>query len=896
MRTETAWKLGILGLSLSTPPLIAADAPSAAKPAERIAVTGSRIPRATQEGPTSVTVISSKDLDNLGYKNVFDALNQQTQNTGFTQGADFGNTFTPAANTISLRGLGPNHTLILINGRRVAEYPVAYEGKINFVNLANIPSALVDRIEILNGSGAAIYGSDAIAGVVNTVIKKRARGIDVNLKVGGTQRGGGSNGRLQISGGTSAGPLRVLFGVELSRTNEIWAKDRDFMAASTLNGETPTSIWSRQDLTTKRYIAPTDNCAAFANQFDGSVVQVNSRTGSYCGSGKARPTYWTTQTRNQSQNVYGALYYDLNDDTTLFADAFLALNNTQNNTRGPSWVSAADKGSYFLNQNTGHYEVWKRSFAPEEIGGVEKFNREWDDTAGNLSFGVKGRLGQSSWNYEAAYSASAYTSYASAPIILNGIDEYFLGLRLGTDASGVAIYAPDDATFNRPATPQEFAARYAHAIAKNNAWTQNVSLSAYGDLLELPAGPISAASVVEWGNQGYTNRQDKRYNDKVFYNRGPFEDVGGTRSRYAIAGELNIPIAKPLKATLAGRYDHYSFADRSDNKLTYSAGLELRPLNTLLFRGNYATSFRAPDMNYIYQSSTKGYYSSSTDHYRCKQANQPIAKCDFANVSPGVNYVQTGNKELKSESGKSMGLGLVWSPTNSFDVTADYWRITIDDLVTNLDSDRILRTEADCRTGVESPDSALCIDTLRRVRRNPPNAVQGPNEVVEILNNPINAAMESTSGFDLGGTVRWKLDNLGSWTWKTQYTKVLTHKYKQFPTDAEQDQLHAMDNSDWPDKLITGLGWSHKDWSSNVQLTRYGRIPDGSETAYLSRTTLTNLSVGYQFNKQSRVTVIVNNLFNRIKHDPSEGWPYYPVGSYSPHGRTAWLEVNYHFI
>src|SRR5690349_19513481 len=83
------------------------------------------------------------------------------------QGEDFGNTFTPAANAISLRGLGPNHTLTLVNGRRVADYPTAYDGEVNFVNLANIPSVLIERIEILDGGASAIYGSDAIAGVVN---------------------------------------------------------------------------------------------------------------------------------------------------------------------------------------------------------------------------------------------------------------------------------------------------------------------------------------------------------------------------------------------------------------------------------------------------------------------------------------------------------------------------------------------------------------------------------------------------------------------------------------------------------------------------------------------------------------------------------------------------------
>ncbi|MDR3042244.1 MAG: TonB-dependent receptor plug domain-containing protein, partial [Acinetobacter pittii] len=181
----------------------------------RVAVTGSRISKAQKDGPTSVTVITAADIEKQGFSNAFDALNNLTQNTGFVQGADYGNTFTPAANAISLRGLGPNHTLTLINGHRVADYPVPYDGSVNFVNLANIPTAIIDRIEILNGGASAIYGSDAIAGVVNIILKKKTDGTQFNIKAGGTKEGG-ENLRLQLSGSKTLDKLSLVYGVELS--------------------------------------------------------------------------------------------------------------------------------------------------------------------------------------------------------------------------------------------------------------------------------------------------------------------------------------------------------------------------------------------------------------------------------------------------------------------------------------------------------------------------------------------------------------------------------------------------------------------------------------------------------------------------------------------------------
>ena len=146
-----------------------------AAPLQEIVVTGSRIATSATNVNPEVTVITDAQLEGRGFTNAFDALSNLTQNTGFTQGADFGNTFTPAANTISLRGLGLNHTLILINGQRVADYPVPYNGAVNFVNLADIPLSSIERIEVLNGGASAIYGSDAIAGVVNIIIKDHAR-------------------------------------------------------------------------------------------------------------------------------------------------------------------------------------------------------------------------------------------------------------------------------------------------------------------------------------------------------------------------------------------------------------------------------------------------------------------------------------------------------------------------------------------------------------------------------------------------------------------------------------------------------------------------------------------------------------------------------------------------
>lgn len=866
-----------------------------------VVVTGSRIPRSQKEGPTSVTVITGKDIEAKGYRNVYDALAQQTQNTGFTQGADYGNTFTPAANAISLRGLGPNHTLVLIDGRRVADYPVAYDGNVNFVNLANIPSAMIDRIEILNGAASAIYGSDAIAGVVNVIMKKHIDGLEINVKGGTTERGGGANGRVQISGGKEFGALSTVFGIELSKTNPIWSSQRDFMSSSTLNGETPTSVWSRQNLDSGQYVGAPAACGALGgiHAFGGTVTSVTKQSGAYCGSGKAQPDFWTTQTNNSSENAYAGFEYRLSDKATLFGTASAAWDQTSNNTRGPSWTSDLATTGYFFNQTTGANETWSKRFSPEEIGGASRWNKEWNDTSGNLSLGVRGTVGDSSWNYEAAYSASGYRSRATVPRLLAGIDTYYLGPQLGTTAGGVPIYAPDAARFATPLTPSQFASLYGESASQNNSWTQTLSLSANGNLFKLPAGMVKAAGVVEYGTQGFSNTYDPLIGQGAYYNTSGSQSVSGNRKRYAAALELDIPLLRQLEATVAGRYDDYFYSGRSAGKFTYELGLEYRPADSLLLRGNYGTSFRAPDMNYLFQGKTKGYYESTTDYYRCNQSGQPLSNCEFANVSPGSNYVQMANTDLKPENGTSWGYGFVLSPTPDLDFSADYYNIRIDNLVTVIDPDNLLRTEAACREGrldINSPD---CRDALQRVVRNPLTAALNPGAINTILVNPINAAMERTSGFDLTGKWRFKTHGYGTFLWTVNFTKVLTHKYQQYANGPVQDLLHSLQNPtgnpEWPDKLTASLTWSIPRWISTLQIERYGKVPNAAQTAYLSPTTLANLSVSHSFTKDTSLTLVVNNLMNTIKHDDSAGWPYYTVGYYLPYGRTFWLEFDYRF-
>ncbi|MNT27405.1 TonB dependent receptor [compost metagenome] len=135
----------------------------------------------------------------------------------------------------------------------------------------------------------------------------------------------------------------------------------------------------------------------------------------------------------------------------------------------------------------------------------------------------------------------------------------------------------------------------------------------------------------------------------------------------------------------------------------------------------------------------------------------------------------------------------------------------------------------------------------------------------------------------------------GRFAFKANYAKVLSNKSQQFAGDEEIDELKSLNNSDWRDKLNLSVNWAAGDWSNTLLVSRYSKIPNAAGTGYLTPTALANISTVYRINDRATLSLIVNNVFDKIKRDDSGGWPYYPVGSYSPQGRQGWVEFNYHF-
>ncbi|EQD74069.1 secreted protein containing TonB-dependent receptor, plug domain protein [mine drainage metagenome] len=190
---------------------------------KKIVVTGSLIPTAEIDTATPVTTITAQDIKRQGFTSIYQALRAQPLATGQIQGQQLTNSFTPGAEpSPSLLGLPPNFTLILVDGHPLSEFPILYNAAFGITDLSSIPLNMVSQIQIVPGNQSSIYGSAAIAGVINIILKKHQHGIDFQYQAGGYADGGGTSQQISMVGGYNHGPLSLVYGLQYSRQQPVW--------------------------------------------------------------------------------------------------------------------------------------------------------------------------------------------------------------------------------------------------------------------------------------------------------------------------------------------------------------------------------------------------------------------------------------------------------------------------------------------------------------------------------------------------------------------------------------------------------------------------------------------------------------------------------------------------
>ncbi|HTM70900.1 MAG TPA: TonB-dependent receptor [Luteimonas sp.] len=914
----------------ATPDGTATPAPTELQTVE---VVGSRIRRAEIEGPAPITVVTAAEIQAAGFTTVPEVLRSMTQNNGETQSQQSSSAgdFSPGGEQVDLRGLGPNHTLVLVNGRRIADFPMPFKGRSNFTDISNIPLGMVERIEVLTGSASAVYGSDAISGVVNFVLKKDADGTTISLRRGDTTRGGGDSTTLSLSTGFSRGPFNAVFGVELVDQKPLWAYDRPIQD-SVKDSPDPRAAsrraflrtaWDRDDGDNEYYVDPGQSvCDSLAYLNGNSTYRASRRSwgrydpvedeyppGYFCGSDEAIG-YGTILSQRRGANAYASLSYMFGNGNEWFADVQMGYHKVELFTDVRSWNYMAPDGNeegYFYNQASDQVEYWQRQFSPEEMGGLDRgMIRNKQKTFG-ITTGFKGSFAQN-WDWEAALSHSQYDAQIGWPqIVASKANDLFLGPQLGVDDEyGLPIFNADPARLYTPLTQAEYDSIAAYTIYNPKSRTDTMSFTlTNGELFHLPAGDAGFAAVLEFGNQAYDLNPDPKALDYYYYSWKD-SDGHGSRNRWALASELRLPLLDTVNLSTAARYDQYRYSGTSIGKFTFSAGLEWRPVDSLLVRGSYGTAFRAADLHYLYAGIGND-ETSGVDYYRCRteEPDEDIVDCSWNDE--GLIRTREGNRALRAETSKSWTAGMVWSPGENFDVSLDWFDIKMRNQVQDMRNDAILQDEANCRLGERvdgTPvdiNSPTCQDAISRVTR-----IGG--RLYGIYVNPINVASESTSGADL--SLRYRLQTrIGDFTFNAGHTWVREHTFQQFDGDVVEDEFEINSGFDIPrTKSSAGVTWSRNRWSATLHGDRIGKLPSSDSydqvydpsdenSPWVDATYRYNGSVQYNFSDHAQLSISATNLFNKMPpKDPTyTAYPYYDISWFDAIGRTIYVQYTHKF-
>jgi iron complex outermembrane receptor protein len=395
--------------SLAAAPSVSAEEGQNVEKLQKIKVTGSRISTTQVEGPSPVTMISAKDIEARGFNSAADILGSLSQNSGVMNQTD-SFSFTPAAQSVNLRGLGAGKTLVLVDGRRLPQYPLAQEGSSNFTDIGQIPVAAIERVEILTDAGSAIYGSDAIGGVVNFILKKDFDGVAVKAKYGDTTGGGNQHGRVDIVAGSQWERARAMVVGQFSGNEILKNKDRDWAGLD----KSDRSSFGNFSSYGANFQKPSGALVATAADCSGLIGENAVKLASgKCGYNRAGDR--TLKPEDKQYDLMGRGEYDITDNVTAMVELRWGTKET-NSQFEPNplevKVTAADAGNPY--GQDGSYVRRLVEFGPRQS------NTTSDATA--FTTGLTGTLADKyEWETYAGYATQDVTT--DNPAVLKTLED-----------------------------------------------------------------------------------------------------------------------------------------------------------------------------------------------------------------------------------------------------------------------------------------------------------------------------------------------------------------------------------------------------------------------------------------------------------------------------------------
>ncbi|MEA3197811.1 MAG: iron complex outerrane recepter protein, partial [Gammaproteobacteria bacterium] len=665
------------------------------KELQEIVVTGSMLHRTDVETESPVTTFTAEQIKETGLTTIADVVRTISADNSGTLPTAFGNGFAAGASGVALRGLTVNSTLVLIDGRRAAPYALADDGQRSFVDLNTIPLDSVERIEILKDGASSIYGADAIAGVVNVILKKQYVGSEINVEVGKGQHPGGGETRLTASAGhgdLETDRFNAYVNLEFQGDNRILNSDRPFpfntsnlssiggidgrvgtpgafsgttgavVAPSTYTPGSATPAFL--NTTQAGAYQPLTSCTGPGNSPASAPSAITGLTDNYCLQNRAG--YTDAQPAEQRLGVSARFTIKLNDNTQAYTNVSYYQNNVvvdgtpaqiQNtvslNTNNIALPPTLPGGG--LNPNNPFAAAGQYALIQYAFGDIQNI-----DILKNHDFrwvtGLKGTgLG---WEYD--------TALVINHTWLDNNQEGFL--------NGPALFAAvTNGTYNfvnPSANTGAQRAAIAPALVKTSTTDlDSIDFKATRDLFALPGGPLGVALGAE---ARYEAQADPALNPNNDVQGLGIAQTAGSRKVEAAYFEFGLPVVKMLNFDVSGRYDHYS---DFGSAFTPKAGFKLTPIKELAFRGTYSKGFRAPAFAENGSSSSEGFITLTPTAGAPFPANYCATHSAGYCLPYSVGLLSSANPNIKPEKSDSFTFGVIFEPISNFSASVDAYAI-----------------------------------------------------------------------------------------------------------------------------------------------------------------------------------------------------------------------------
>ena len=860
----------------------AAPSQGNAKQLQTITVTGSALPRVDTETPSPVTVITAQQIARSGYTTISDVVRSiSADNSGSIPNA-FTAGFAAGSSGVALRGLTVNSTLVLIDGQRAANYAVSDDGQRSFVDLNTIPIAAVERVEVLKDGASSLYGADAIAGVVNIILRPSFHGIEGTADVGNSQHGGGFTKKATFLAG--AGDLdkdryNAYFSVQYEKDNPIWSRDREFPYntnnLSSIGGPNPFVPGNNFGSTVGSITNPATGLLQPLRACTPNTQLVTSSAGSYCYQDLINQ-YTQIAPQMEQGGIYGRITVKINDTTKAYLSASYMQSKTW--TVGtPAQIQVTTP----VNTNNITLPVGNPSnpfTAPAPInyafGDIPQGNNYTNHNM-RLVGGVQGTIGE--WNY----NTTAVINHTSLDTNQFG----FINYQALVNAINNGTYNFANPSSNSAAVRASLAPGYAKTSTSD---LDSLDFNASRSLFDLPGG---AAGLAVGAQVRHEAQNDPTLNPNFEFQGLGNATTKGSRDVAGVYGEFDMPLLESLEADVSGRFDHYSDVG---NNFSPKIGLKWKPLDWVAVRGTFSKGFRAPSFAENGSSSSQGFVTVTPP-----ASFQALHGGNVYSSSPySISEYTVANRNIKPEKANSFTFGVVVQPTSWLNASVDYYNIRKSNVIVTPDYGSALA--AYWANGGTIPGVTITPD---QVDKQFPNALARP---AVLTGQYQNANSLKTTGVDVDIQGHWDFGSL-KYISELQGTQIFQWK-ETFPGGIVQSYV----GTQGPYNLSSGAGTPRNkgSWSNTVMygpLTVTGTLYytsgyqeiaedvgvgpgsclflNGAGTAFLPASCHVgsfydfDLTGSYDINEHIAVTASLMNVFDRkAPFDPAD----YAGNNYNP--------------